>query len=129
MMPGMKPEELTVGRVVYDIQRGIIGKVRATYPPGEFISAENGKPVLAPVVELETGDTLVATAGVIEHWATLDPQHEPFYRDVVTAMQQVTKALCGAAAAHHIPAPLTFLMVGRAFQVQGGVLLKPDPEV
>ena len=121
----MEAKEL-LNRVVFDLRRGLVGRVKAVHEPGHFISPVNQKPVLETVLELETGDSVVAKPAWLETAKTLQPHEEVFYNDVQSAVQQVVKALCGAAVACRLPPKLTFLLVGRAFQVQGGILLKPE---
>ena len=128
----MTPEQLQVGKIVYSIAgvegRPFIGKVKKTYPAGECISPANKKPIMAPVVELETGDILIADAKHVEGWNVLEPAHERFYQDAHGAVVQVVKALAGVAATLKMPPQVAFLIIGRLFQVQGGILLAPSPE-
>jgi hypothetical protein len=128
----MTPEQLQVGKVVFSVAgvegRPFIGRVKRTYAAGEYVSEVNKKPMMEPAVELETGDVLVATAKKIDGWSVLEPAHERFYADASGAVVQVVKALAGVAAALKIRPQLAFLIIGRLFQVQGGLLLRPSDE-
>ena len=115
-----------VGKVIFDLRKHIVGRVVKIHEPGEFISPVNKEPVRERVAELNTGDTLVASDEKVAQWGILDAQHENFFNDISNALGQLTKAMCEAAVALKIPPKLTFLMIGRAMQVQGGMLLKPE---
>jgi hypothetical protein len=122
----MEPKDL-VGKVVYDVERNLCGRVKAFYAPGEYVSSHNGAPVDAPVLEFEGGESFVAKPEALKRWTVIeDSRHDAFQRDVVAAVGQIIKALCQAAHGFDMPPKLAFLMVGRAFQTQGGVLLKSE---
>jgi len=120
----MKPEEL-VGKVVYDVARNVIGRVAKAHEKSAYVSPANGLSVDAPVIEFEGGESFIATPDALAAWTVIDePKAEAFYRDVSKAMQVLTKAMCAAAASSGLSPQLTFLIVGRLLQVQGGALLK-----
>jgi hypothetical protein len=122
----MKAEEL-IGKVVVDVKRFVAGRVDKVHAPGEFISSVNKKPVLAPVIEMSTGETFVAPDESLAQWQVLDPIQTAFFNDINNAIAQATTAICKAAVAMKIPPKIAFLLLGRAYQVQGGILLKPEP--
>jgi hypothetical protein len=122
----MKPEDLTQGAVIYGLKKGFVGKVARLYEAGEFVSPANKKPVQAPVVTLETGDSLIADEESIKDWEVLDAKGAQFFKDCNQATTEITKAICGAARGLGISPALCFLILGRAFMLQGGALLKPQ---
>jgi hypothetical protein len=122
----MKIDDVEVGQIVCDVRRNVAGMIKAIHEPGTYISPVNRKPVLARVVEFDTGETFVADAAAIEHFELIEGPAEQFYRDVQTAVTTMTKAICGGAAKLKIPPKTAFLILGRAFQVQGGILIRPE---
>jgi hypothetical protein len=113
-------------KVVYDLKKSIVGKVIAVHEPGQYISPANKKPVLDTVLELDTGDSFIANEEALKRWTVLAPAEVAFYTTVNQGVTMMVKTLCGEAVRQQITAKLTFLMLGRTLQVQGGVLLKPE---
>jgi hypothetical protein len=122
----MKPEDVKIGAIVCDVARGVVGKIDKTHEAGTYISPVNKKPVLAPVIELDTGESFVAEARNLDAFQVVQGPAEQFYRDVQTAIGEVTKGICAGAARMKLPPKVAFLILGRAFQIQGGILLKPE---
>jgi hypothetical protein len=115
-----------LGRVILDLQRGVVGKVERIHALGEYVSPVNQRPVTAPVVVLSTGEAIVADDGAMARWSVLEGAEYQFWVDVGMFVQQSTKALCGAARDLGIGPAHAFLIIARAFQVQAGALLKED---
>jgi hypothetical protein len=119
-----------VGKIVLDLSRQFAGRVRALHAPNEYVSPINRQPVDCPVLELETGESFVLKSR--EHFATLvvveDERVVEYYADVWKLVQETTRLSCGVAAKIGIAPQVAFLMVGKALQAQGGILLRRQQE-
>ena len=123
----MRIEDAVSGRVVLDEQRQVIGRIKEVHLPGQYVSPANKKPVMAMVMEMESGESFVAEGAHLDRFKTLDGAAEQFFVDVQTMVAMSTKAMCAAAKNLGIEPKTCFLILGRCDQVQAGLMLKPDP--
>lgn len=118
------------GKIVVDLARQFAGRVKTIHAPCQYVSPINGVKVECPVLEMETGESFVLSSA--EHFANLvvieDDWAVQYYEDVWTMVREVTKAVCGVAAKMGLTPQVAFLMVGKALQAQGGMLLKRQEE-
>ena len=118
------------GKIVLDLSRQFAGRVKALHAPSEYISPINRLPVDCPVLELETGESFVLKSR--EHFATLvvveDERAVAYYEETWKMVQEATRLACGIAARIGIAPRVAFLMVGKALQAQGGILLRKQQE-
>jgi hypothetical protein len=119
--------EHLIGKVLLDKRRFVAGRVKAVHPPGAFVSQYNRKPVESSVIEMESGETFVVKdeADALGGWTVLEDVAEQFFKDSQTAINAITQAILGAAKGAGIERNTAFLVLGRLFQVQGGILVLP----
>lgn len=64
----------------------VVGNVKKVYAPGEYVNAEHGRAVTAPVVELSTGDAFVVRPGDVPAFVAISERNFVLYELLLAAL-------------------------------------------